>query len=483
MRTKEKDSIGSILIILIPVIIAMIMSILDSTAVTLAIPSLVENFNSSNTTMQWVISGYTLAQAAVIPLSGWLSDRFGAKKIFLICLISFVLGSLLCSVSVNAPMIIICRILQGLGGGMIMPIAFALSYQVSPPTKVGIVTACVSIPSMLGPALGPILSGWLLTIANWRYIFLINIPLGIIAIILAILKLPNFEGKPSNKIDIAGLVLIPISFTALIIGINQSAYSWNSPMTLGSIALGLVLLAAFIYVELHTENPLLDLRVFKSFNFSISMITSWFSTFVAFGSLFIVPLFLQQIEGFSSLQTALIMVPQAICNLIVAPIVGHLFDKVGLKPLVMCSVAFNVAAMLLFANGVFNNTQLMFVIGCSLFGIAMALSQQYNTHLMQVAPQNLSNRVMSISSASMQIITSLAITIFSTVVAVNIKSGTAAGVNMLDASKNAYKNVFYLTCVLAAVSFILMLFIKRPKVEKPMTMTMEKGQPDSLTKD
>lgn len=474
MRTKEKDSIGSILVILIPVIIAMIMVILDSTAVTLAIPSLVENFHSSNTTMQWVISGYTLAQAAVIPLSGWLSDRFGAKRIFLICLILFVMGSLLCSLSVSAPMIIICRILQGLGGGMIMPIAFALSYQVSPPNKVGIVTACVSIPAMLGPALGPILSGWILTVANWRYIFLINIPLGILAIILAVFKLPKFEGRPSNKIDIAGLILIPISFTALIIGINQSAYSWNSPMTICSVVIGLVMLAAFIYVELHTKNPLLDLRVFKSFNFSISMITSWFSTFVAFGSLFLVPIFLQQIEGFTSLQTALIMLPQAICNLVFAPIVGHLFDKVGLKPLVMCSVVFNVASMLLFANGVFNNTQLMFVIGCSLFGIGMALSQQYNTHLMQVAPQNLSNRVMSISSSSMQIFTSLAIAVFSTVIALNIKVNTSADVNIIETSKNAYRNVFYLTCIIAAVSFVLMLFIKRPKIAKAKPMDQKK---------
>src|SRR5581483_3171542 len=183
-------SMRAVLVPLIAIIVGIFMVVLDGTAVNVALPSLVRQFHSTLTTLQWTVTGYALAQAAVIPLAGWLSDRFGAKQVFLSSVVLFTIGSVLCSVAQSSEMLIGFRVLQGLGGGFVLPVAMAYTYRLAPPERVGAVMGMMGIPILFAPAIGPVLAGWLVDDASWRWVFLLNLPVGIVGLAIGIAGLP-----------------------------------------------------------------------------------------------------------------------------------------------------------------------------------------------------------------------------------------------------------------------------------------------------
>src|SRR5947208_4937888 len=260
-------SMRAILAPLIAIIIGVFMVVLDSTAVNVALPGLVRSFHSALSTIQWTVTGYALAQAAVIPLAGWLSDRFGARRIFLGSVALFTIGSVLCATAQSDTMLIAFRVLQGLGGGFVIPIAMAYTYRLSPPEKVGVVMGLMGIPILFAPAIGPVLAGWLVQFATWRWIFLLNLPVGIVGVLIGLRSLPRMDRQSVAGLDLPGLILGPLAFAALSYGVSQGSTSWTAAQTLGGLIVGGVALAAFAVVELRAHAPLLELRVFRSIDF------------------------------------------------------------------------------------------------------------------------------------------------------------------------------------------------------------------------
>lgn len=206
----DNFSFKAILPPLLAIIVGMIMVILDSTVVNVAVPSLVKYFNTDLKTIQWTVTGYTLALSAVIPLAGWLTDKFGSKQIFLVTITLFTLGSVLCGIAQTPLQLIIFRVIQGLGGGMIAPIGMAMVFKLAPPERRGSVMGMLGIPMLMAPAFGPILSGWLVDAYSWHWIFIINLPIGIVAFILGMKYLPK-----SDRPGTAPHLDIPISREAL----------------------------------------------------------------------------------------------------------------------------------------------------------------------------------------------------------------------------------------------------------------------------
>src|SRR6266851_3225695 len=231
-------SARSLLLPLVAIIIGTFMVILDTTVVNVALPTLGRVFATDIGLLQWVIGAYMLAQAAVIPLSGWISDRFGAKRVYLISLVLFTLGSALCGLAQSGEMLIATRVLQGLGGGMLMPIGMAVLYRLTPPERRGAIFGMFGLPVMVAPALGPLLSGYLLQYADWRLIFLINLPVGVLAL--------------------------------------------------------------FVWRELAAADPVLELRVFRARDFTLGILTQWAAFAAMFGTFFLIPLFLQQVRGYGA---------------------------------------------------------------------------------------------------------------------------------------------------------------------------------------
>lgn len=223
LKQEADFRLSSILVPLLAIIAGVFMVVLDSTAMNVALSRLVVDFKTDLHTLQWVVTGYMLAQASVIPLSGWLSDRFGAKKVFLTAVIVFTIGSILCATPSSAEWLIVFRVIQGLGGGCVLPVGMAYVYRLAPKSKVGVVMGIMGIPVLFAPAIGPVLSGWLVEYHSWRWIFLINIPIGIIAVLIGLRKLPNAAKNSVPGMDKFGMVLGPLAFASLTYGVSQGA--------------------------------------------------------------------------------------------------------------------------------------------------------------------------------------------------------------------------------------------------------------------
>lgn len=388
-------SLRAILPSLLAIIVGMIMVILDSTAVNVAVPNLVQYFDTDLKTVQWAITGYTLALAAVIPLAGYMTDRFGSKQVFLTTIAMFVLGSVLCSVAQTSGQLVLFRVIQGLGGGMVAPIGMAMVFRLAPAERRGSIMGMLGIPMLLAPALGPILAGYLVEYVSWHWIFLINLPIGIVGIILGLKYLPVTEKKGRAHLDIFGIILAPLAFSMLAYGVNQGGgESWTSTGAILGLSVGGAALIVFVIVELLQKHPLLELRVFRSSDFTRGIILSWVTQAALFGSMLFVPLYLQQIRNYTPLETGLILLPQALASGVGMPLGGRLFDKIGARPLVFVGLSI-ISTALFLLSGVTVDTSLPIIMLCLvMMGLGMGLSMMpVNTHVLNSAPREWVNRV------------------------------------------------------------------------------------------
>ncbi|WP_307466577.1 DHA2 family efflux MFS transporter permease subunit [Paenibacillus harenae] len=461
----SKPSLRALIAPLIAIIIGMFMVILDATAVNVAIPVLADDFKSSLSLIQWTITGYALAQAAVIPLAGWMSDRFGPKQVFIISIILFTASSILCAFANTAEQLILFRILQGLGGGMVMPIAFAMTYRISPPESVGRIMGLMGVPILLAPALGPIVSGYLVDYVSWEWIFLINVPIGIIGVITCILALPNLPKKASTSLDFLGILLAPLAFGGLSYGLSEGGSGWNSVKTVTGVAVGAVALILFAIVELRrNKEPLLELRVFRSSQFTRGILVQWTLQFAMFGIIFAVPYFMQQLMGMSAFEAGFWTLPQALAAGIMIPFGGRLFDRIGARPLVIGGLIFVAAGAYLFSLIDPSNSPWTFLVPRMLLGIGMGLSYiALNTHLIQTAPRELVGRVTSLTSASQQVVTSFAIAGLTTFLVSRSSHYVSKGEAALpDALTHAFHNSYILIAILAVAGLFLATTLKRP---------------------
>jgi EmrB/QacA subfamily drug resistance transporter len=328
------------------VVLGAVMSILDTTVVNVAINTLARDFDTSLSTIQWVVTGYTLALATVIPLTGWGADRFGTKRLYMISIALFIAGSALSGLAWSAETLIAFRVLQGLGGGMLMPAGMTILTRAAGPQRVGRVMAIMGVPMLLGPILGPILGGWLVDDVSWRWIFFINLPIGIVALFLSLRILPKDRPEPSERLDVLGLALLSPSLALIIYGLAQTtAHGFGSAAVLAPALVGVVLLASFIRHALHVSNPLIDLRLFANRTFSTASITLALMVISVFGALLLLPLYFQAVRGESALQSGLLLAPQGIGAMLTMPVAGRLADKVGARKIVLPGMVLLVAGM------------------------------------------------------------------------------------------------------------------------------------------
>ncbi|WP_129690945.1 MDR family MFS transporter [Gottfriedia acidiceleris] len=459
-------SVKTIIGPMMAVIVGMIMVILDSTVVNVALPGITEYFKSDLTKMQWTITGYTLALSAVIPLAGWMSDRFGAKKIFLLTILFFTIGSVLCSVAQTPEQLILFRVIQGIGGGMVAPIGMAIIFRLAPPEKIGSIMGMLGIPMLLAPALGPVISGWFVEYSTWHWIFLINLPIGIIAIIIGSKFLPNFESKSVPALDGLGIIIAPIAFSMLAYGVSQSSTSWTSKGTLTGLIVGGVALLLFIFVELRLKQPLLELRVFKSSDFVRSILITWIMQIALFGSFLIVPLFLQTVKQYGAFETGLIMLPQALASALMMPIGGKMYDKVGARPMALVGLTIITSALFIFSKISVDSSNTFIMLTLAMMGAGMGLSMMpINTHVLQSAPRHLVSRVTPLTAAAQQVMVSFAVAGMAGFLTSSTKDYMAKTTNPLNAMISAFGDTFLLAAGIALVGALLAIILRKPKVQ------------------
>jgi EmrB/QacA subfamily drug resistance transporter len=318
------------------VVLGAIMSILDVTVVNVAINTLAREFDTTLPTIQWVATGYTLALATVIPLTGWAADRFGTKRLYMISIALFACGSTLSGLAWSAESLIFFRVLQGFGGGMIMPAGMTILTRAAGTDRVGRVMAVIGVPMLLGPIFGPILGGWLVDDFSWRWIFFINVPIAIVALVMSRRILPRDVPKHDERLDVLGLLLLSPSLALIIYGLAKSgsAGGFGSATVLVPVLAGALILATFVWHALRSRYPLIDLRLFKNRTFTVSTITLVLVVISVFGGLLLLPLYLQVVRGETAMDTGLLLAPQGFGAMVSMPIAGRLTDKTGVGRIV-----------------------------------------------------------------------------------------------------------------------------------------------------
>jgi EmrB/QacA subfamily drug resistance transporter len=331
--------------------LGLIMAVLDTTIVNVALDTLSRDLDSSLTSIQWVSTGYLLSLATVIPLSGWITERFGSKRTWIVSIGLFALGSGLCALATSAGELIAFRIVQGLGGGMLMPVGFTLITQSAGPRRVGRALGLVGVPILLGPIFGPIIGGLILDNATWQWIFVVNLPIAVVAIILAARVLRPDAGRADpGSFDWRGAALLCPGLAGVVFGLSETESDGGigHPLALGPIIAGLALIGLFAWHSLRTERPLLDLRLFRSPGFRAAASTTFLLGAALFGTLLVLPLYYQVDRGQSALSAGLLLAPQGIGAAMMLPISGRLTDRLGGGPLVVVGSLVAAAATLPF---------------------------------------------------------------------------------------------------------------------------------------
>jgi len=333
------------------VIIGSIMSILDATIVNVALHTLGRELHAGISQIQWVVTGYTLALASVIPVAGWASRRFGAKRVYIVSLVLFTAGSAACGLAQSSTQLIVFRIIQGVGGGLIMPIGQLMMAQAAGPKRMGRVMSLVAIPAMLAPIFGPTLGGLIIEGASWRWIFEINVPIGIIAVIAAMRVLPRAERQQAERLDLLGLALMAGGLMLLTYGLAEigTVHSFTAPRVLGPALVGLAMIGGFVLHALRVPRPLLDLRLYRRATFASASITMFCLGAALFGAMVLLPLYLQTVRHFSVVDTGLLTASQGVGMAIVMPISGRLADRFGGGPIALAGVLLTTIASVPFA--------------------------------------------------------------------------------------------------------------------------------------
>ncbi|URN02376.1 DHA2 family efflux MFS transporter permease subunit [Actinomadura madurae] len=330
-----------------------VMAILDTTIVNVALETLGRDFSTGLSTIQWVITGYMLAMGTVIPLTGWAIDRFGGRRVWMTSIVLFVLGSVLSGAAWNIESLIVFRVVQGLGGGMLMPTGMAILTIAAGPRRMGRVMSIVGVPMLLGPVLGPVLGGWLVEDVDWRWIFLVNLPVGAMALALAWRNVPRHRGEHAAPgLDWRGLVLLPPGFVLLIYGLSTASSNggFGEPSTIAWLAGGAVLVGLFALHSLRLrERSLIDVRLFTDRTFAAAAVGVFFVGLALMGSMLLIPLYFQIGRGEGAFAAGLLLAPQGLGAATAMPLAGMITDKLGAGRVVPVGIVLLVAGTVPFA--------------------------------------------------------------------------------------------------------------------------------------
>jgi len=305
------------------------MVILDQTIMNIALPHIMAVFNETSDRAQLVISAYMMASAITTPAAAFLCARFGIKRIFILSQVGFLLGSVLCGVAWNTGTLILFRVVQGLAGGLLSPIAMTMLFIKIPPQDRGQAMGIFGIPMMLGPAIGPTLGGYLVDYWDWRWCFYVNVPVVLAAIVIGIAWIEEMP-KSFAKFDLLGFTLAATGFSSLLYALSYApGWGWDDLRIIGLLVLGSVSLVTWVILELRSDHPMLDLRIFKNKGFALSMALTFITTIGLFSAIFLLPIFLQNVRGMSAMHTGLMVLPTALGAMITMPISGRFYDKLG----------------------------------------------------------------------------------------------------------------------------------------------------------
>ncbi len=425
--------------VLFTVIFGFFMILLDMTIVNVAFPVLRQEFGADLNEAQWIISVYIMAMGISMPLSGFLADRIGSKTVYLAAIGLFTIGSLFCGLSSSLYLLVAARVLQGIGGGIAMPLGIALLLQAFPVREQGTALGIYGIAALVAPALGPVLGGWLVSLNLWRMIFFINLPVGLLAVLLGMRFLRQAKSQQRPPLDLPGVISSTLGFGAILYAASIAAdVGWTAPVTMTWFAIGAAGLIAFTVIELFVAKvPLLDLRLFRNRIFLNASLLGYVATWALFGAEFLLPLYLQVLRGQSALATGFILLPLAITSGVLVILSGQIYDRIGPRPLIVVGfaiLAFNTWQLSQLRADTSIHT-IIFLL--ALRGVALGLTAQTTmATALSVVPHHKLPVGSSLISSTRQVVQSIGVAVLATILTSALSPQVKALQNQLNSSSH-----------------------------------------------
>jgi EmrB/QacA subfamily drug resistance transporter len=450
------------------VVVGAIMSILDTTIVNVALDTLSRDLHSSLADIQWVATGYMLALAAVIPVSGWAAARFGAKRLWIASVILFTLGSVLCGLAWSTTSLIAFRVLQGIGGGMIMPVGQMVLARAAGPSRLGRVMSVVGLAMILAPIFGPTIGGLLIDHLDWRWIFYVNVPVGIIGVAMGMRLLPKVEaGVERTRLDRVGLALLATGVPLLVYGLAEigqkgtlaAAQAW------APLAIGAALIALFVAHALRSDAPLLNVRLFRDANFSSAAVTSFILGASLFGAMLIMPLYFQLVRGEDAVATGLLLIPQGVGAAIAMGLSGRLTDKVGGGRVALAGLGVTLLTTIPFVA--LTATTSYFDIGAAMigrgFGIGLTMMPAMTAAYAKLRPQDIAH-----ATPQLNVLQRVGGSIGTALLTVVLQHGLTNGPHTAAGAADAFGHTYLWVLALTAVAAIPALVLARAERGAPV---------------
>lgn len=447
-------------------------STLASSTINIALPVLQREFNTDLNTIQWVMTGFMLAMGTFAPVTGYFGERFSYKRLYLFSLAGFTLASVFCALSSTVVGLITFRILQGVFCGVIVPSAMAVIYQVIPREKQAVAIGIWSASAMLAPAIGPTLSGYILEHVSWHWIFWMNLPIGILAIMMVQLFMPYYRMKVPQSFDFLGFITVIASSASILVALSQGhAWGWTSARTLALFVFGFAVLGVFLWREMTAKSPLLNFRVFKSGRYTMALVITCILNISLYSGMMMTPVFLQNIQGVSPMDAGLILLPSSLAMAVSMPFVGKLYSKVG--PRVLTVLGLSLVALgslpLSWLSVTTPHSYLLWCMVARSLGIGLTMMPASNYGMEQI-PKELSGHASSINNWTRSAFGSFAIAVFTAIMSsrstTHAQDLVAGGMKdkvqiQLSAVTMGVDDVYLIATCIAAVAIPIALFIRK----------------------
>src|SRR5665647_1808521 len=412
--------------VLANIMLGTFMAVLDSTIVNVGLPKIMASFGVGIDKIEWVITAYMLSMAVVLPTSGWLADKFGYKRLYFIGLLLFTVGSMFCGMSNDENTLILSRILQGLGAGMIQPLGMAIITREFPPHQRGMALGFWAISAAASVSFGPLIGGYLVDNFSWQLIFDVNIPFGIAAMVFTVLIQREFINPRAGRFDLIGFISVVIFLPVLLFALSEgnaatNSAGWSAPYILACFAISGVALAVFLTHELTTKNPLLDLHLLVNRNFGMSNLLMLVFSIGMFGSTFLLPLYLQNSLGYTALQSGAVFLPVGIIQGFMSPLSGWFSDKLNPRIPIMAGVGILAFSLYLNADLSFLTEHQFIMTTLYLRGLGMGMIfTPLSSFSLATIPHNKMAQASSITNTIRQIGGSLGVALLSTVLTARV---------------------------------------------------------------